>query len=196
MAGNRAVARLTAKYGETRINEERERNMSAVQVANSFELVGAGVAFKDEICDMIAETQLFADLEWKDVQGLAGYVQCYRVDAGAVVFNEGDAGTFMCLLVKGQVEVLKRDQDDNPHRMVVVTKGKTVGEMSIVDGEPRSATCVAMQESVLLLLTKDNFARIIHDKPGLAVQILAKLAKLMSQRLRGVSGQLVEYLDS
>lgn len=170
--------------------------MNAVQVANSFELVGAGAAFKDQICDMIAETQLFADLDWKDVQGLANYVQCYRVEAGTVVFNEGDAGNYMCLLVQGQVEVLKSDQEGSPHRIVLVTKGKTVGEMSIIDGEPRSATCIATQESVLLLLTKDNFARIIHDRPGLAVQILAKLAKLMSQRLRGVSGQLVEFLES
>lgn len=170
--------------------------MIAVQVANSFELVGAGASFKNEICDMIAETQLFADLDWKDVQGLANYVQCYRVQAGTVVFTEGDAGNYMCLLVQGQVEVLKSDQDGNAHRIVLVTRGKTVGEMSIIDGEPRSATCIATQDSVLLLLTKDNFTRIIHDRPGLAVHILAKLAKLMSQRLRGVSGQLVEYLES
>ena len=170
--------------------------MSAVQPGNNFELVGAGAAFKDEICDMISETQLFADLEWKDIQGLANYVQCYRVTAGTEVFREGDAGTYVCLLVKGQVEVLKSDQDGDMHRIVVVSRGKTVGEMSIIDGEPRSATCIASQDSVLLLLTKDNFARIIHDRPGLAVQILAKLAKLMSQRLRGVSGQLVEFLES
>lgn len=170
--------------------------MNPVQVANNFELVGAGAAFKDEICDMIAEAQLFADLDWKDIQGLANYVQCYRVAAGMVVFKEGDAGSYMCLLVKGQVEVLKNDQEGKSHRIVLISRGKTVGEMSIVDGEPRSATCVATQESILLLLTKDNFSRIIHDRPSLAVQILAKLAKLMSQRLRGVSGQLVEYLES
>lgn len=170
--------------------------MSAVQVSNAFELMGAGTAFKEEICDMISEAQLFADFEWKDIESLANYVQCYRIAAGTTVFNEGDAGSYMCLLVKGQVEVLKSGQDGTMHRIVLVTRGKTVGEMSIIDGEPRSATCVATQTSVLLLLTKDNFARIIHDRPGLAVHILAKLAKLMSQRLRGVSGQLVEYLES
>lgn len=170
--------------------------MSAVQVSSGFRLMGAGAAFKEEICEMIAETQLFADFDWKDIEGLANYVQCYCVTAGSTVFSEGDAGSYMCLLVKGQIEVLKSDQDGKPHRIVLVARGKTIGEMSIIDGEPRSATCVASQESVLLVLTKDNFARIIHDRPGLAVHILAKLAKLMSQRLRGVSGQLVEYLES
>ena len=51
--------------------------------------------------------------------------------------------------------------------------------MSIIDGEKRSATCLASQTSILLLLTKDNYQRIIREKPALAVQILARLAKLM-----------------
>lgn len=163
--------------------------------SNEFELVGGGAAFRPEICDMIAETQLFADLSWKDVEGLAGYVQCYRVAAGKTIFQEGDPGSYMCLLVSGQVEIIKSDQEDRQHQMLLITRGKTIGEMSIIDGEPRSATCIAEQDSVLLLLTKDCYNRIIHERPGLAVQIVSKLAKLMSQRLRGVSGQLVEFLQ-
>lgn len=162
---------------------------------SNFHLLGAGSAFKEKICDMIAETQLFADFDWKDIEALAGYMQCYEIPAGSVVFTEGDPGSYMCLLVQGQVEILKNDHEGHSHRIVLVNRGKTIGEMSIIDGEPRSATCIATQDSVLLLLTKDHYTRIIHDRPVLAVHILAKLAKLMSQRLRGVSGQLVEYLN-
>lgn len=162
---------------------------------NEFELVGAGVAFRAEICDMIAGTQLFSDLPWRDVEALACYVQCYRVAAGTTIFREGEPGSYMCLLVSGQVDIVKSDQEGRTHRMLAITRGKTVGEMSIIDGEPRSATCIAAQDSVLLLLTKENYGRIINDRPGVAIHILAKLAKLMSQRLRGVSGKLVEFLE-
>lgn len=168
--------------------------MNSDHARDGFRLMGAGSAFKDEICDMIAESQLFADLEWKDIQALAGYMQCYEVSASTLVFREGESGTYMFLLVKGEVEILKTGQDGALHRIVLITHGKVVGEMSIIDGEKRSATCVATQASVLLLLTKDHYARIIKEKPVLAVHILSKLAKLMSQRLRSVSGQLVEYL--
>lgn len=161
---------------------------------SGFKMMGAGAAFKGEICDMIAETQLFADFDWKDIEALAGYVQCYQVAAGTVVFNEGDPGNYTCLLVKGEVEILKNDHEGTLRRIVLVNRGKTIGEMSIVDGEPRSATCVASQDSVLLLLTKENYLRIIKERPVLAVHILSKLAKLMSQRLRSASGQLVEFL--
>lgn len=168
--------------------------MQSMPASEGFQLMGAGAAFKDTICDMIAETQLFADFDWRDIEALAAYVQCYQATAGTVVFNEGDAGSYMCILVSGQVDIVKKDHEDKPHCIVRITRGKTVGEMSIIDGEPRSATCIASQDSVLLLLTKDNYARIIRERPVLAVHILARLAKLMSQRLRGASGQLVEYL--
>lgn len=143
---------------------------------------------------MIADTLLFADFAWNDIEILAGYMQCYQTSTGTIIFKEGQAGNYMCLLIKGQVEILKEGQDGRPQRIVLITQGKTVGEMSLIDGEPRSATCIATQSSVLLLLTKDNYSRIIKERPTLAVHILAKLAKLMSQRLRGVSGQLVEHL--
>ncbi|BBB68340.1 cyclic nucleotide-binding protein [Undibacterium sp. YM2] len=169
--------------------------MNPDQALPGFRLVGAGTTFQSrDICDMVSESQLFADLEWKDIEALAAYLQCYEVSAGTTIFREGEAGSYMGLLVKGEVGILKTDLDGTPHRIVSVGHGKTIGEMSIIDGEKRSATCLASQTSILLLLTKDNYQRIIREKPALAVQILARLAKLMSQRLRSVSGQLVEFL--
>lgn len=144
---------------------------------------------------MIAATQLFADASWNDIDSFSKYVQCFITPAGTVIFKEGDAGNFLCLLVKGEVGIFKEGLGGKSQRIASVSRGKTIGEMSIIDGEPRSATCIAHDDSVVLMLTKDNFARIIKEKPGLAVFILSRLAKLMSQRLRGVSGQLVEHLD-
>ncbi|HCN87611.1 MAG TPA: hypothetical protein DIT28_00290, partial [Oxalobacteraceae bacterium] len=114
--------------------------MSKLGQPSGFLLMGAGAAFRQELCEMIAETQLFSDADWNDINALAGYVQCYQVPAGTVVFNEGDAGDYMCLVVSGQIEILKEDSEGTRHRIVVIGRGKTVGEMSIIDGEPRSAT--------------------------------------------------------
>jgi CRP/FNR family cyclic AMP-dependent transcriptional regulator len=161
---------------------------------DGFQLMGAGAAFKEEICEMIAGSRLFSDFAWPDIEILSSYMQCYQVAAGTVIFKEGTAGNYMCLLVKGDVEILKEDHLRKQCSLVSAARGKTFGEMSIIDGEVRSATCIARQDSVLLLLTKDHYARIIKEHPIVAVHILSKLAKLMSQRLRGMSGQLVEYL--
>ena len=168
--------------------------MSVNQTMSGLQLMGAGAGFKQEMCEMIAGMQLFCDLTWPEVQSLACFVQCYEVPAGTFIFNEGDPGNYLCLLVNGQIEILKEDVDGVPRRLVLVSRGKTFGEMSIIDGEPRSATCVAQTDSVLLLLTKENYQRLIKDRPALAVTILSKIAKLMSQRLRALSWQFIEHL--
>ena len=170
--------------------------MTSPHTFDTFQLIGAGIGFKQELCEMIAGSQLFSDLEWSDIEQLSSYMQCYKVPGRTLIFKEGDVGSYLCVVVSGQIEIVKEDQDGKPHRLVVITQGKTFGEMSIVDNERRSASCKAYCDSVLLVLTKQNYARIIKDRPGLAVIILTRLAKLMSQRLRSLSGQLVEYLDA
>jgi len=168
--------------------------MSVNTTLAGFQLTGVGPEFRKEICDMIVGMQLFADLAWPEVQALANFVECYDVPNDTVIFGEGEPGSYLCLLIKGQIEILKEDAEGVQRQLVVVTRGKTVGEMSIVDGEPRSATCRTQSDSVVLLLTKENYQRLIKERPALAVAIISKIAKLMSQRLRALSGQFVEHL--
>ncbi len=68
--------------------------------------------------------------------------------------------------------------------------------LALIDGEPRSATCVATEPSVLLALTQAGFQRLCEERPALALKLLTRIAKLMSRRLRQTSGRLVDYLDA
>jgi len=78
--------------------------------------------------------------------------------------------------------------------VVTVQAGRGLGEMSMVDKEPRSATVIVVEPAVLAVLTQESFALITRDKPALAANILLKIAQLLSQRLRYTSGVLVDYL--
>jgi CRP-like cAMP-binding protein len=156
--------------------------------------MGSGASFKQKLCEMIEEAQLFSDLEWDSIDQLSGYLQCYKVPAGTVIFKEGDVGSYMSVVVIGKIEITKEAQNGKQHLLTVITQGKAFGEMSIIDNEHRSASCRALCDSVLLILTKQNYVHIIKERPNLAVIILSRLAKLMSQRLRSLSGQLVDYL--
>jgi len=66
--------------------------------------------------------------------------------------------------------------------------------MSMIDGAPRFATCIALRNTTFGVLTRDNMGCIIHDKPGLGSKILIKLVTLLSQRLRQTSAQLLLYI--
>ena len=101
----------------------------------------------------------------------------------------------MMLVIEGRIEVLKRDRWNAPRLIAVLDPGKTVGEMSMIDGEPRFATCVAVERSLLAVLTRESLARIILEQPVLGAKILMELMLMLSQRLRQTSSRLVSYMD-
>ena len=75
-----------------------------------------------------------------------------------------------------------------------MSPGKTFGEMSLVDGEPRSASVLADEKTTLIVLTADDFARLASEIPRLAIKVLLKISKLLSQRLRHTTGVLADHI--
>ncbi len=148
-----------------------------------------------ERAEMLDGTQWTEDLSWKEIEILVRYLDTSRIGKDKPVFHEGAREAYMCILVKGSVKVLKEDEKHQGKTLSVITKGKTFGEMVLFDGEPRSATIVAADDTVLLILTRENLDRLIREVPGLAAKVLLKLGKLVSQRLRATSGKLVDLID-
>lgn len=158
-------------------------------------LLGSGKAFREELCNMISGTRMFRDFDWHDIEALSDYMQAYTASKGLTLFREGDGGNYLCLIIQGKIDIYKKDQNDRRKVVATIGPGKTLGEMSIIDGEPRSATAITAEPATLALLTKDNFQRLVREKPGLATQILLQVSRLLSQRLRSTSGKLVDYLE-
>ena len=165
---------------------------------NAFETLeplGAGAISLDEVRTMLDGAQMFKDFEWAQIEALSGYIQLYRAAPDSVLFKEGDHGNFMCIVLKGRLEVHKQDTQHDDKTVATVYAGRSLGEMALVDSEPRSATAVVSAPSVLAVLTQENFMAITRDKPALAAKLLLKIAQLISQRLRLTSGILVDYLE-
>jgi CRP/FNR family transcriptional regulator, cyclic AMP receptor protein len=157
--------------------------------------LGSGPEFKAELLAMLQGSEFFGDFPPLEIEMLTKYVQAYSAPAGTVLFNEGDRGGFMCLMIQGGAEIFKHDQKYGRKRVGAIERGKTIGEMALVDGEQRSATCICPEASRLVMLTREQFVRIIREHPALSVNILLKLVTMMSKRLRQTSGQLVDYLQ-
>jgi CRP-like cAMP-binding protein len=73
--------------------------------------------------------------------------------------------------------------------------GRAFGEMSVIDAEPRSATLVAREPGLLMVLTGESFASLSDEHPRVALNLLQRMARSLSQRLRQTSGQLADYLQ-
>jgi CRP-like cAMP-binding protein len=172
-------------------------NANSKQVSHEPVLVsiGEGESFKDELCSMIECAQIFNELPRADIEVLAGYARAYEVEKGAAIFREGEKGTFLCIVIEGKVDVLKESDTRERKKITTIRAGKTMGEMSILDDLPHSATTVAAEKTKLVLITRNNFDRMTEQHPILGIKIVRCIARLISLRLRQTTGILLDYLD-
>src|SRR5262245_41686005 len=159
------------------------------------ERVGKGTALADEIYGLVGRSLFFAEFSREDVVVLAGYMDVYRVQPGDVIITEGDGGDYMLLIVEGYVDILKKGLRHEQQHMTTAGPGMTLGEMSMIDGEPRFATCIASEPTVFAVLRRDDMAKIILDHPSLGSKILVGLVSMLSARLRQTSARLLQYLE-
>jgi CRP/FNR family cyclic AMP-dependent transcriptional regulator len=174
-----------------------ESDLQAPQNAllQTLEHLGEGTALAQQIFDMIGHSKFFADFTRDDVQRLTAFMQIYRAEATQMMIREGDIDDYMLLIIQGRVEIVKIDSHGNLQPMTTVGSGATLGEMSMIDGEPRFATCMALEATTFGVLSRDSMVQIILEEPGLGAKVLVKLVTLLSQRLRQTSSNLLHYKE-
>ncbi|OHC64285.1 MAG: hypothetical protein A2040_19655 [Rhodocyclales bacterium GWA2_65_19] len=160
------------------------------------EFLGDAVPFVARIREIIEVIQLFEDFEPDELEGLARYMRCYRAPLGTEIIREGDEGDFMLLLLDGSVEIVKKDVRGLAQIMGTAGPGKTLGEMSLIDGEPRFASCVALDAVEIAVLDRESLSRIIAEEPRIGVKLMMELLMLLNQRLRSVSAQLMDCMEA
>ncbi len=145
----------------------------------------------NEIRDMLMDCGLFNPQLPIDCQAAAGYFSISTIAKGEEIFHEGDAGTFMCIIHDGSVNVQKHNEAGQPVVIATLRAGRAFGEMAVLDGERRSATCVAASDCQLLSLGKDSLEKMLNDAPKIAAKIIRAIAIALSKRLRMADGQLL-----
>jgi CRP-like cAMP-binding protein len=161
----------------------------------TLEHLGEGTALAQQIFDMIGHSKFFADFTREDIQRLTAFMHIYRAEAAQMMIREGDIDDYMLLIIQGRVEIVKTDSHGNLQPMTTVGPGATLGEMSMIDGEPRFATCMALEATTFAVLSRDSMVQIILEEPGLGAKVLVKLVTLLSQRLRQTSSSLLQYME-
>jgi CRP-like cAMP-binding protein len=161
----------------------------------ALQALGDATAHVDRIMEIIERIRLFEDFDRAEIELLARYMRCYRAGIGSEIIREDEPGDCMLLLLEGSVEIIKRDRRGLPRRLAVTGPGKTLGEMSLIDGEPRFASCVTLAPTLFAVLDRDALTRLVAEQTKIGVKILMELLILLNQRLRAVSGELMKCLD-
>ena len=165
------------------------------QQLSHLEYLGDATKFAAKMQALIPKCALLENFSPSEVELLAHFMDVYRAEVASEIIREGDGGDFMLMVLEGRVEVQKRDRWNTPQVLASVDAGRTLGEMSMIDGEPRFATCIAAEPTLIAVLNRESLARIIVEQPLLGAKILMELVLMLSQRLRSTSQRLLGLLD-
>lgn len=122
--------------------------------------------------DHLSRIPLFLGCSPQDLEHLARATDEVRLADGTVMTRQGDIGREAFIIVTGSAEVLR---DGN--RIAELGPGDVVGELSLLDGGPRSATVVTTAETDVLVLTRPAFNAVLDEMPTLAHRLLVTLAR-------------------
>lgn len=153
-------------------------------------------ALADLAAELLQTGGAMSDLSAEDAACVVGYMGLVSFGAGATVFREGDAShtSYMLLVLSGDVSVETADPRGGGQVTIsVLGPGNMIGEMGLLDGSPRSATCIASTAVQAGGLSRKALERLIEDNPKVGAKLMVGLSKRLADRLRAMSEQLVIY---
>ena len=100
---------------------------------------------------------------------------------GEVVFHKGDPGETMFLITEGQVKIVLPSDSGEEALLGVLDPGNFFGELSLLDGQPRSATIVATEPTETVVLRRETLLKAIRANPDIAIHLLQELCQRMRE---------------
>src|SRR5215203_4206966 len=160
------------------------------------------MATGEETARLLARTEIFSDLDPREVQAIAQVAVPRNWDRGQVIFREGDEGDTCYLLRSGSVVLTREHQDGRMVALAELRAGALFGELAMFRGETRSATAEAVEPSSAVALLAGDVQRCIRRNPNLALKLLASLServsrtneRLLQQSFQTVAGRVASAL--
>jgi uncharacterized membrane protein len=131
-----------------------------------------------ERIELLKAIPLFESLETDDLDALVGKLREVNVEGGATVFAQGDQGDAMYVIEDGAVDIVA---GSGKQKVILrsLFKQQYFGELSLLDGAPRSATVAASRKTQLLALDRDDFVAFIKKRPDAALSIMHEVGERM-----------------
>ena len=143
---------------------------------------------------MLKALDTFSDFSLDELaEMLAAATRC-DLPKGRMLFREGDPGDSCFILVEGQVDITIKVRQER-HLLAQLSPGKIFGQVSLIAGEPRSATCSIRRDAVLAQLDRDACERLLSTQGPVALKFLAALNHGLTEALRTADRRLMQLND-
>jgi len=133
---------------------------------------------------LLEKTEWGGLLSPEEAKLAASCAQETRLAAGEALFREGDAGDCMAFIIEGRVRIIKKNVYFRKKIVAELGEGDILGEISLIDGSPRSASAECETDCVFLTLDRESFEALAEKDMALGYKLLRKLAELICRRLR------------
>lgn len=150
---------------------------------------------RERLIIFLLETPMFMSLTPSELMEMIHIVEAEKYQIGDVIFEEGDSGDAWYVLYKGAVEVLKDDAGGGK-KINELGPHACFGEISILDGLPRSATIRVIEDSEMFRVPREAFAGLLDDDHLVAYKLLHQMAILLAERQRTATLKLSELLHA
>ena len=136
--------------------------------------------------ELLQSVALFWDLSEEELGYISQKMIARHYESGKFIFLEDSEGEQCFFVVQGSVKVTRLSKDGREVILAMLNEGEFFGEMALLDGESRSANVIALEETEVLTLNREDFLVVLHDYPQIAIQLL----KEMADRLRKSDRQI------
>ena len=153
--------------------------------------LGSASGFVDEIREIVKSLTVFEGFSDQESTLLCDYMECFGAPSHAAILKEGDPGDFMIILLTGRIDVVKADEQGQVKKVADLGPGAFLGEMSLFDGRPRFASCITVQPTDFVVLSRDRLNDILRDHPRLGSKLMLILAQAMTERLRDATSRML-----
>ena len=158
------------------------------------------VNLKDEIkeivSDLLLKLPLFDEIDGDELNVIAGYMNYFELTKGRYLFKEGDEGNFICFVVKGGIDIIKKTGTGEQRTIATIHKGASLGEMSVIDKTTRSASARAKTDATLIILSGKSFNVLLDRHPRIGIKLLKGMTRIMSLNMRRTSSLLADYMPT
>ena len=156
----------------------------------------AGSAMADRAALLLGAPTALMQLTLEESRTVVTYMQPRKIEEGTTFIKEGDTRNtgFMLLVLDGEVTVenivVSRVE---PITVTVLGEGSLLGEMGLLDGEPRSASCTASTTVRCAILTREALEQLMIDNPQVAAKLMMAVSLRIAERLRDSADKLKMY---
>lgn len=139
---------------------------------------------EQDIIHQLKKINWFIELPENFFPVFAQKVRKRTLNPNEILFNKGDRGDSLFIITSGKVKIVTHDSQDNEVILNRVGPGEMIGEMALLDREPRSAGVVALEETSVMELSREDFMEILAGQPELALSIIRGLISRLRHNTR------------